>query len=86
MTAHGSYIKACYIKARSLRNKFTDLEALAATEDYHVIGVTESWLNTASRDFLAEYQLPGYVLFSCERKNRAGGSVLLYVKACLHPI
>ena len=78
-------IKACYINARSIRNKFTDLEALAALEEYHVIGVTESWLDTTNRDFLAEYSLPGYSAFSCERQNRLGGGVLLYVKASLHP-
>ena len=30
--------------------------------------------------------MPGYTLFSCERKNRAGGGVLLYVRASLHPV
>ena len=73
------------MNARSLRNKFTDLEALAATEEYHVIGVAESWLDSTNRDFLAEYSLPGYSAFSCERENRPGGGVLLYVKASLHP-
>ena len=34
---------------------------------------------------MAEYQLNGYSLFSCERSNRPGGGVLLYVKNCLHP-
>jgi len=86
VTADANHIKACYINARSLRNKFTDLEALAAMGEYHVIGVTESWLNTECRDFLAEFQLPGYVLFSCERRNRPGGGVLLYVRASLHPL
>ena len=71
--------------ARSLRNKFTDLEALVTSEDYHIIGVSESWLNTVNRDFLAEYNLPGYLMFSCERANRTGGGALLYVKAGLHP-
>ena len=71
--------------ARSLRNKFTDLEILSATNEYHIIGVSESWLNTENRDFLAEYNLPGYQMFSCERLNRTGGGVLLYVKASLQP-
>uniref|UniRef100_A0A0P4VPM3 Reverse transcriptase domain-containing protein n=1 Tax=Scylla olivacea TaxID=85551 RepID=A0A0P4VPM3_SCYOL len=78
-------IKACLINARSLRNKFSDLEALAAVENYHIIGITESWLNSADRDFLAEYNLPGYEMFSSERKDRIGGGVLLYVKASLQP-
>ena len=74
------------INARSLRNKFSDLEALAALEDYDVIGITETWLNTDRRDYLAEYSLHGYKMFNCERANRAGGGVLLYVKASLQPL
>ena len=71
------------INARSIRNKFLELETFVASEDYHIVGVSESWLNTESRDFLAEYHLPGYSLFSCERKYRSGGGVLLYVKNSL---
>ena len=80
------HIKACLINARSLRNKFTDLETLAAMDEYHIIGVAETWINTENRDYLAEYQLPGYTFFSCERKQRTGGGVILYVKTSLHPI
>ena len=79
-------IKAVLINARSLRNKFSDLEELAFTENYDVIGITESWLNTEQRDFLAEYDLPGYHVFSSERSNRAGGGVLLYIKFGFHPV
>ena len=74
------------INARSLRNKFSDLEALAALENYDIIGITETWLSTDRRDYLAEFSLPGYVMFNCERVNRAGGGVLLYVKASLRPL
>ena len=55
-------------------------------EDYDVIGVTESWINTVHRDYLAEFSIPGYSLFSCERNEREGGGVLLYVRTNLHPI
>ena len=78
-------IKVCYVNARSLRNKFEDLEALASMETYHVIGVTESWLDTSNRDFIAEYSLPNYTIFSCERENRIGGGAILYVQNSLHP-
>ena len=37
--------------ARSLRNKFSDLEALAISEEFHIIGISESWINTENRDF-----------------------------------
>ncbi len=55
------HIKACYLTARSIRNKFSDLEELVATEKFAIIAITESWLNTKDRDFLAEYNLPGIV-------------------------
>ena len=65
--------------------KFHDLAAIAFLENYDIIGVTESWVNTEKSDFLAEYNIQGYSLFSCERSERTGGGVLLYVKPHLHP-
>ena len=54
---------------RSFRNKFSDLETLATSEEFHLIGVSELWIViTENRDFLAEYNLPTYSMFSCERK------------------
>ena len=51
-----------------------------------MIGITESWLDTTNRDFVAEYSLPDYSIFSCERENRTGGGVILYVHNSLQPI
>ncbi len=65
--------------ARSIRNKFSDLEELVATEKFDLIAITESWLNTKDRDFLTEYNLPGYSISSCGRENRAWGGVILYI-------
>ena len=58
---------------------------MVSMEDYDIIGVTESWIDTSNRDFLAEYSIQGYTLFSCEREHREGGGVLIYVKTNLHP-
>ena len=52
-------LKVCLVNARSLRNKFHDLAAIAFLENFDIIGVTESWVNTEKRDFLAEYNI-GY--------------------------
>ena len=68
-----------------MRYKFHDLAAIAFLENYDIIGVTEAWVTTEKRDFLAEYNIQGYSLFSCERSERTGGGVLLYVKPHLHP-
>ena len=75
-----------YVNARSLRNKFSELEEIAFTEKYDIIGVTESWLILQSRDFLAEYNIPGYVTFEKSRVNKHGGGVVLYIKDSLNPI
>ncbi len=64
---------------------FLDLEELAATEKFGIIAITESWLNTKVRDFLAEYILPLYSIFICDRESLLGGSVILYVKNSLYP-
>ncbi len=37
--------------ARSIRNKFPDLQILAASEDYQIIGVSELWLDTRKEIF-----------------------------------
>ncbi len=39
-----------------IRNKFPDLEALVATDEFQIISVTESWLNTNQRDFFCGVQ------------------------------
>ena len=75
-------LKVCLVNARSSQNKFHDLTAIAFLENFDIIGGTESWINT---DFLVEYNIQGYSLFSCERSERTGGGVLLYVKPHLHP-
>ena len=79
-------LKVFYVNARSLRNKFSDLEEIAFTENYDVIGVTESWLNIEVRDYLAEYKIPGYITFDKSRVNKQGGGILFYVKASLNPV
>ena len=52
-------LKVCLVNARSLRNKFHDLAAIAFLENFDIIGVTESWVNTEKRDFMAEYNIQG---------------------------
>ena len=68
----------------SLRKKFSDLEALAASNDFHIIGLSESYISTENRDFLAEYNLPNYSMFSCNWQNKKGGGVLIYGNVNFH--
>ncbi len=77
--------KACYLNARSIRNIFSDLKELVAREKFEIIAIAESWLITKGRNFLAEYNFPGYFFFSCDRENQAGGGVILYINNNLYP-
>ena len=79
-------LKILYVNARSLRNKFEDMEEVVFSENYDVIGITETWLNLENRDFLAEYKLPGYTIFEKSRTDKKGGGTLLYVKEHLKPV
>ena len=65
-----NFLKICMFNARILKNKFSDLEALAASDDFHIIGVSELWINTENRDFLVEYNLSDYSMFSCEQQDK----------------
>ena len=53
---------------RRLSNKFSDLEVLATSEEFHIIGLSESWINTENRDSLVEYNLPNYSIFIVNNK------------------
>ncbi len=44
-------LKFCYITARTLKNKFHDLEEIVYMEEHDVTGVRESWINTSNKDF-----------------------------------
>ena len=57
-----------------------------STESAEIIGITETWVDTAGRDFEGEYRLPGYSLFHQDRAGRAGGGVMLYAKRHLNPV
>ena len=59
---------------------------MISTESVEIIGITETWVDTAGRDFEGEYRLPGYSLFHQDRAGRAGGGVMLYAKRHLNPV
>ena len=74
------------LNARSIRNKWLEFQAMISTESVEIIGITETWVDTAGRDFEGEYRLPGYSLFHQDRAGRAGGGVMLYAKRHLNPV
>ena len=60
--------------------------ALILTEKPDVIGITETWIHTNTRDFEGEFEMSGYIMFKKDRLDREGGGVLLYVRDYLNPI
>ena len=73
------YIQVCVcLNARSIVNKKNELNIMVEDIDPHIIGITESWVNTYISD--AELGLTGYVMFRKDRIGRRGGGVILYVK------
>lgn len=69
-------LKCFYLNARSIKNKFSELEAIMISEGYDIVGITETWLSEEDGD---EYNIEGYKLFRKDRCNRRGGGVALYV-------
>ena len=60
--------------------------ALLATEKPEIVGITETWIHTNTRDFEGEFEMPGYITFKKDRLDREGGGVMLYVRGHLDPV
>ena len=71
--------------AQSIRNKTEQFKAMIASEELDIIGITETWIQEKTKDFIGEYEIPGYKLFKKDRLNKKGGGVMLYVKNHLNP-
>ena len=71
---------------RSIRNKLLEFQAMISTEPVEIIGITETWVDTAGRDFEGKYRLPGYSLFHQDWAGLAWGGVMLYAKRHLNPV
>ena len=72
----------CFLtNVQSVSNKLSELRALVAHSDYHVIGITESWCNDSISD--GELCLKGYNLFLGDKRSGTGGGVLLYLHESL---
>ena len=59
--------------------------ALSATEKPNIVGITETWIHTSTRDFKGEFEMPGYKTFKKDRLDRGGG-VMLYVRGHFDPV
>ena len=68
------------------RNEIDLFRALLATEKPEIVGITENWIHTNTRDFEGEFEIPGYKTFKKDRLDREGGGVMLYVRGHLDPV
>jgi hypothetical protein len=59
-------LKLVYLNARSVLNKFTELQGLLSTLDTDIVLITEAWLNSWHTDI--ELNFVGFRLFC--RKDR----------------
>ncbi|GAB0210376.1 hypothetical protein GRJ2_003503400 [Grus japonensis] len=78
-----NHLKCMYTNAHSLGNKQEELELHVQSENYHIIGITETWWDN-SHDW--RIMMDGYRLFRKDRQRRRGGGVMLYVKENLECI
>ena len=86
-------VKCTHFNAQSLRGKFAEFQELVESEQYDIIGVSETWFSKDIND--AEFTPAGYKCFRTDRKldfyppgtytNEQHGGVALIVKEELHP-
>lgn len=77
---HNSLNFLC-LNARSIKNKFLELEAIIKTGGYDIVGITETWLGDEDGE---EYNIEGYNLIRKDRSSKRGGGVAVYVKENLN--
>lgn len=75
-------LKLGHLNVRSLLNKFNDIRNLVVQEQFHVFGITETWLKSDVGN--NTITLPGFSLFRSDRVTRGGG-VGIYVCSQLNP-
>ena len=66
--------------ARSMRNIFRECMATIINNNIDIAAIVETWIDSKNRDYIGEYAIPGYQIFSRERKNQIGGGLMIYVK------
>ena len=72
---------------QSLSPKIDELIALLEVENFDVIGLNETWLDTENKNLLAEDAIHGYKDFHVDKQTStgSGGRSIMYVKNKLNP-
>ncbi len=48
-------LRGVLINARSIRNKFRELQALLTVKSWDIIEITETWIHSQERDLMGEF-------------------------------
>ena len=72
----------------ALLPKIDELIALIQEENFDVIALYETWLDTQNKHLLAEVSIHGYKVFHVDKPTPTGkeGGSIMYVKNTLNPI
>ena len=70
-----------YTNTRSVLNKVKELEEIVLEKDFDIIGITETWMNSAIPIGLVA--IKGYRMIQKFREEERGGGVMLYIKESL---
>ncbi|KMQ82604.1 hypothetical protein RF55_22416, partial [Lasius niger] len=74
-------LRVCHVNCQSLLAHFDEFRYFFSDAGYHVICMSETWLKPSVPDAMAN--LPGYMLLRCDRRERAGGGVGIYISDAL---
>ncbi len=55
--------------SRSIRNKINLLRGKACVEEFDIIALTETWIDTAGKNLLSECEIEGYQQFHEDRRE-----------------
>lgn len=72
-----SFPKCLLVNTRSVHNKVFYLQALLLMDSFHIVAITETWLDSDFGDH--ELLVDGFNIFRKDRESQRGGGVLLAV-------
>ena len=72
-----------HLNIRSLKNRnhILQLREFVRVTNYHIIILSETWLNKSVKN--AEVEIKGYKIFRLDRKDKRGGGVCAYIRSPL---
>ena len=74
----GKYFKIGHLNSRSLNKNFIELKYVLDNTDFDAFAVSESWLTKNTPK--SRYILDNFQIFRCDRLNKRGGGLCLYVR------